>query len=57
MPTKAAKLKLGDQVRQMNSARIYRVESKQPEFVVLKCPKTGLVIRVNSNSFLAKQDF
>jgi hypothetical protein len=57
MPTKAAKLKLGDQVRQMNSARIYRVESKQPEFVVLKCPKTGRVVRVNSNSFLAKQEF
>ena len=57
MPTKAAKLKPGDQVRQMNSARVYRVESKQADFVVLKCPKTGLVVRINSNSFLAKQEF
>jgi len=57
MPIKAAKLKPGDQVRQMNSARIYRVESKQPDFVVLRCPKTDRVIRVSSNSFLAKQDF
>ena len=57
MPTRAEKLKPGDQVRQMNSARIYRVESKQADFVVLKCPKTGLVVRVNSRSYLAKQEF